>query len=361
MRNRIIIYSVLGISAFLGLAWLLSDIFAYIIISLVIASILKGPTSYLSQIQFFGIKLPKTLAIIISFCILFSFATLFVYLFVPLITNQIKVLASIDYEHYIEKAIVPIEYIENLIIENDIFKQEKGFLIDSLKDSLMGAVNPSKVSKFINGLLSFTGNFFIGLLAVLFISFFFLYEKGLIRKYFISSIPNKYFEVSIAAWTKTEKLLSNYLLGLLIQMTVVFTIVATGLLIVGVDYAVTIALFAAVANLVPFLGPVIGATFGLFVGLASPELVFWQDYVIMMIKIAAVFGVVQVTDNAFIQPIIFSKSVKAHPLVIFLIVFVGGSLMGPIGMILAIPTFTIVKVAFDEFYRGFKKYQVFRS
>jgi predicted PurR-regulated permease PerM len=82
----------------------------------------------------------------------------------------------------------------------------------------------------------------------------------------------------------------------------------------------------------------------------------------LLLKIVSVFGVVQLTDNIIIQPLIFSKSVKAHPLEIFLIVFVGASLTGgPVGMILAIPAYTLVKVSFSEFYNGYKKYQVFKN
>ena len=202
------------------------------------------------------------------------------------------------------------------------------------------------------------------MLAVLFITFFILYEKGGIRRYLLSLVPNRYFEVTIVAVTKIERMLSNYLLGILLQMISIFTVAAFGLILVGVDYAITIAVFAAVMNLVPFLGPMMGALFGLIVGISTnSELAEANSelYLILMGKIIAVFAVVQLADNLFLQPLIFSKSVQAHPLEIFLIVFVGANLAGAVGMILAIPTYTILKVSFTEFFKGYKQYRIFRN
>ena len=258
---------------------------------------------------------------------------------------------------------IPIQSIDIFLFDNKLITQES-FLQGQAKEALTSLIDERTItgflSGFLNSMLSLTGNIFVGLLAVLFITFFLLYEKGVYRKYFISLIPNRYFEVSIAAVSKIEKLLSNYLLGLLLQMLSIFSIVAFGLLIGGVEYAVTIAVFAALANLIPFLGPILGATFGLLVGISTNAgLLESQDYLILIVKIITVFGIVQLTDNLFLQPIIFSKSVKAHPLEIFLIVFVGANIAGPLGMVVAIPAYTIFRVTFFEFYRGYRQYQVF--
>ncbi len=344
-------------------AWYFFDIVSYVILSVVIAAILKTPTNYISQTYFYGIRIPRIFAILFSFSILFALIALFVYLFIPLISNQIKVITAIDFENLVNKVMIPIQSIDIFLFDNKLITQES-FLQGQAKEALTSLIDERTItgflSGFLNSMLSLTGNIFVGLLAVLFITFFLLYEKGVYRKYFISLIPNRYFEVSIAAVSKIEKLLSNYLLGLLLQMLSIFSIVAFGLLIGGVEYAVTIAVFAALANLIPFLGPILGATFGLLVGISTNAgLLESQDYLILIVKIITVFGIVQLTDNLFLQPIIFSKSVKAHPLEIFLIVFVGANIAGPLGMVVAIPAYTIFRVTFFEFYRGYRQYQVF--
>lgn len=343
--------------------WYFFDIVSYVIVSVVIAAILKTPTNYITQTQFYGVRIPRIVAILISFAILFALIALFVYLFIPLISNQIQVITALDFENLVNKVMVPIQSIDEFLNSNKIISEER-FLQDQAKEALTGLIDERTIttflSGFLNSLLSLTGNIFVGLLAVLFITFFLLYEKGIYRKYFISLIPNRYFEVSIAAVSKIEKLLSNYLLGLLLQMLSIFSIAAFGLLVGGVEYAVTIAVFAALANLIPFLGSFLGATFGLLVAISTNAgLSESQDYLILIVKILTVFGVVQLTDNLFLQPIIFSKSVKAHPLEIFLIVFVGANIAGPLGMVAAIPAYTIFRVSFSEFYRGYRQYQVF--
>ncbi|MEH0154812.1 AI-2E family transporter [Limibacter armeniacum] len=340
--------------------WYLRDILAYLLIALVLSAILRTPTNYFANIQFFGLRMPRGLSILISFLLLFGMIALFVYLFAPLVSEQIKVISNIDFTNLLRSIEVPLASFERFMIDNQLTVQSEGFL----KDSIFSKISelPERIPTFINSLLQFTGNIFVGLIAVMFITFFFLYEPGNFKKYFISLIPNKYFEVSISAVSKTENLLSNYLLGLFVQMVSIFSIASLGLLIAGVEYAVTIAVFAAIANLIPFLGPLLGGVFGLFVGLSTNAgLLNPEDYLILTIKIVSVFAVVQLTDNLFLQPMIFSKSVKTHPLVIFLAVFVGAAIANILGMILAIPTFTIIRVILGEFYKGYKQYQIFRD
>ena len=138
-------------------------------------------------------------------------------------------------------------------------------------------------------------------MAVGFITFFLLLENGLLRRNLLNLIPNAYFELSVATFTKVEKLLSNYLFGLLIQMLFIFSIASLGLSIAGVDYALTIALFAAVANLIPYAGPILGSVFGIIVGISTGTFSSDAEYTYFLIKIVSVFAVVQLTDNVVLQ------------------------------------------------------------
>jgi len=360
--NRTMIGLLLGLLVLLLIFYLFSDIVLYLVISLVITSILRTPTNYISQFQFYGLRIPRVFATLISFMILLSVIGLFIYLFVPLVQDQVAVISRIDFKTWTAQVVVPIEFLENLLLEYNIVSGEQGFLKEEMRRSIASIFESFKVGNFLNNLLGITGSFLVGAIAVSFITFFLLYEKGLVKKTIIPFIPNKYFEVFIAAMSKIERLLSNYLLGLLLQMVSIFSIASFGLLLVGIEYAVTIAVFAAVANLIPFLGPILGASFGLIVGLSTGgDFASSQDYLFMVTKIVSVFAVVQLSDNLLLQPLIFSKSVKAHPLEIFLIVFVGASLANAVGMIAAIPAYTIIKVSAVEFFKGLRQYQVFRS
>ena len=287
---------------------------------------------------------------------------LFVVLFIPLISEQVGVLSNINYDNALATVTGPLSGLEAFLIENSLVEGSEGLIMESLRENFLDILGRINFSEVINDLISITGNIFVGMLATAFITFFLLYENGLLRKQIINVVPNQYFELFITALFKIELLLSNYLLGLLFQMFSIFSIAAIGLSILGVKYALTIAIFAAFANLIPYLGPMLGATFGIIVGLSTSGDAFVSSQsIILIIKILAVFGVVQTTDNVLLQPLIFSKSVKAHPLEIFVIIFAGANIAGIPGMIAAIPAYTILRVSVIEIMGGFGKYQVFKA
>lgn len=352
----------MGLVAFLLLSWLFSNILLYFVLSVIISTLLRPLTEFLNQTQVFGVKIPRFVAVLISFAVLVNVITLFIILFIPLISEQIQVLSAINYDELFEKATRPLQSFEAFLIRNNLTYEQEGFITDDLRVNISQLLNRANVSLIFNNLISFTGNFFLGVMAVVFISFFLLYEKGVIRKRFISLIPNQYFELTIAAIYKIEQLLSNYLLGLLFQMLAIFTLASFGLTLFNVNYALTIAVFAAVANLIPYAGPILGACFGIVVGVSTGDFdLETQQYYVLIFKIVAIFSVVQMIDNLFLQPLIFSKSVKAHPLEIFVIIFVGATLAGIVGMIAAIPVYTIIRVSFLELYKGYKEYYIFRT
>jgi predicted PurR-regulated permease PerM len=355
------------VGLFLLATWLFANILVYLVISLVLATILRPLVNSLSRTQVLGFRVPRGFSILLSFLVLFLILTLFVVQFVPLVSDQVEVLASVNYEKLYYQFTQPITIFENFLLEHGLMQREPGFIVDSLKSYGYQIFDEVEMQSVVNSLIEVTGNIFIGLMAVLFITYFLLQEKGMVRRNFISFIPNQYFEVSIAAIYKIEKLLSNYLLGLLFQMFAIFSIASLGLSLLGINYALTIAVFAAVANLIPYAGPLLGATFGIVVAVSTtPSLPTMNAYLFLILKIAAVFGTVQLTDNLLLQPLIFSKSVKAHPLEIFLVIFAGASIGGQmdnviLGMILAVPVYTIIRVSFLEFYKGYSQYRVFKT
>lgn len=358
-----IIFVLLTFALVIFVGWRFSSIFIYLVISIILSTILKPLTNYLSNQQFFSIRMPRVLAVLISFLTLIFLLSAFVTLFLPLISDQIQIFANIDLEQVIAKIGVPLEALESFMLKYQIGDYEKGFLATIIKESIKNFITEIKLTSIVENIISLTGNVFVGFMAITFITFFLLYEKGIIRKRLINLIPNEYFEVSIEGLYKIDKLLSNYLLGLMLQMTAVFSIVFAGLSIFGINYAASIALFAAIVNLIPYLGPILGGTFGIMVGLSTIGVQIFEgnQFIIMTIEIASVFATVQLTDNIILQPLIFSKSVKAHPLEIFIIIFAGASLAGVVGMIAAIPVYTIIRVFIMEIYMGYKSYYIFKA
>lgn len=361
MFGRTFFYLVLAIALLILLWWLFFDIFIYIAIAVVVSSILRPLTQYIANTQIFKVRIPRLLAVILSYCLLILLITSFVILFIPLISEQVERISGVNYESLYDRITFPLQKFEQFLINNDLTSEREGFIVNVMKDNVVSFISNVKIGNLLNDILAFTGKFFIGILAVSFISFFLLYEMGSMRKKLIALVPNQYFEVTLAAYNKIERLLSNYLIGLLFQMFSIFSIAALGLSILGIKYALTIALFAAVANLIPYMGPLLGAIFGIAVGVSTgTDLVTTHDYLFLIVKIGSVFALVQIIDNIFLQPLIFSKSVKAHPLEIFIIIFAGASLAGIPGMIAAIPVYTVIRVSALELYTGYRSYGIFK-
>lgn len=363
MKKTALINLILFLAIFILLAWMFFNIFIYFVIAAVIATILRPLANYINQTQFIGIRIPKFLAVIIAYSILVGVISLFIVLFIPVVSTQVDVLAEIDYGYILEQLSRPFQRFENFLIANELTDKSQGFLAEELNESFRGFIINTNFTAIINNVLSYTGQFIIGLMAIVFISFFMLYEDSMIKRKFVGLIPNSYFEMVIAAIAKIEMLLSNYLAGLFIQMIFIFTLASLGLSIINIKFALTIALFAAVANLIPYLGPILGATFGIIISVSTSPSVFNtpNDYLLLVFKILFVFGIVQLIDNLVLQPLIFSKSIRAHPLEIFVIIFAGASLAQIPGMIAAIPTYTILRVSVIELYSGYKQYRIFRT
>jgi predicted PurR-regulated permease PerM len=150
-------------------------------------------------------------------------------------------------------------------------------------------------------------------------------------------------------------LISRYFIGILIQVVIVTTIVSIGLSLIGIDNAIVIGFMAGIMNIVPYLGPIIGATIGVTVGVTTNlHLAFYEEMVPMIWQILLVFVVVQMVDNFLLQPLIYSTSAKAHPLEVFLVVLIGATVAGIPGMILAIPSYTFIRIVAKEFLYEFR-------
>ena len=146
-------------------------------------------------------------------------------------------------------------------------------------------------------------------------------------------------------------LLSRYFIGLVLQITILFIIYTITLVIFGIENAIVIAFLCALLNLIPYIGPLIGGVIMLFLTMSSNLDQDFQSVIIpttLYVMIGYIFA--QLIDNFFSQPLIFSNSVKSHPLEIFLVIMISGVLFGITGLIVAIPTYTAIKVILKSFF-----------
>ncbi|MEK8180687.1 AI-2E family transporter [Flavobacterium buctense] len=202
-----------------------------------------------------------------------------------------------------------------------------------------------------NSIIGTVSSFGIGLASVLFITFFFLKD----RLVFIISakdlIPESQEDKILHSLHKINHLLSRYFIGLLLQLLIVFILYLIVLLIFGVENALLIAFLCAVLNIVPYIGPLVASVVAAILTMLSNLGGDFQTEILpLTIYVMIGFWIVQLIDNNISSPMIFSKSVSSHPLEIFLVVLITGFLFGIVGMIIAIPFYTILKVFGKEFF-----------
>ena len=143
--------------------------------------------------------------------------------------------------------------------------------------------------------------------------------------------------------------LTRYFVGLCVEILLVFTINAIGLWTIGIENFLIIALFAGVINVIPYIGPLIGILFGAIIVITTNYQLGWENDLMPLLGYTAMIMIItQLLDNFIFQPFIYSNSVNAHPLEIFLVILVAGNLYGIIGMMVAIPSYSVLRVIIKE-------------
>lgn len=330
-----------GVALIFFFLYKVQSVIGYIAISAVISLIGRPIVLFLEN----KLKFKNTIAVVVTMVVLLSIFIGLAGLFIPLIIKQGQNLSLLNIEELQRN-------IENLYAE--IVTYFDLYHIDveqSLKESdLFSKIDLALIPNFLNSIVSGLGSFSIGLFSVLFISFFFLKDSRLFENGILTFIPDNKESRWKASSTQIKDLLSRYFVGLILQILVIFIIYTIGLLIIGVDNAIVIAFLCALLNLIPYVGPLIGGILMVVLTMTSNLGESFSDVILpKTFWVLLVFGIGQLVDNFGSQPIIFSKSVKSHPLEIFLVILITGILFGVIGLIIAVPAYTAIKVILKAF------------
>lgn len=330
-----------GVLLLLYFLYEIRSVIGYVAIAAVISLIGRPIVLFLER----KLKFKNTIAVVVTMVVLLGIFVGLVGLFIPLVIEQGHNLSLLNIEELQGN-------IENLYTEIvTYFDLHQIDVEQSLKDSnLLSKIDFALIPNFLNSVLSGLGSFSIGLFSVLFISFFFLKDSRLFEGGILTLIPDEDESRWKTSSTKIKDLLSRYFVGLIFQILILFIIYMIGLLIIGVENAVVIAFLCALLNLIPYVGPVIGAALMIILTMTSNLGQSFSDVILPKTAwVLLVFAIGQLVDNFGSQPIIFSKSVKSHPLEIFLVILITGILFGVIGLIIAVPAYTAIKVILKAF------------
>ena len=347
---------VLAIVLFGVIAWYLSAILLYLIISAVIALIGRPLVEYISKIKIKGKNIPEAIGAGITLLTIWVVMLAFFIIFIPLVIKEGKNLSTINVNDVVENLQQPLSKLEKVYNEYKAGENHKS-LEEVARERLKSLLSISNITNVFSSITNVLGNIFIAIFSISFITFFFLKEKNIVTRFVLLITPTRWDSGALHAMLSIKKLLSRYFIGLLVQMSLIFTGLTIGLSIVGLQFSqvLLIALFAALINVIPYIGPIIGIIFGLTIGIVTHlQLDFYDGLLPLLGYMTIAFLAVQMLDNFVFQPLVFSNSVKAHPLEIFLVILAAGTLAGIGGMVVAIPSYTILRVIAKEFFSQYR-------
>lgn len=344
----------LGIALLIGALLRFSDLTAYLILSIALSFIGRPLVQWCDRTRIAGRPMGSTVGAILALVLMALAFGLLVSLFAPLVSAEANVLAGLDFEG-IARDLRRLAH-DALPLLISAGEDPLAWLdTATLGNALSTALGPDGLGGILGGLFSVAGNLVVALFSISFMTFFFLKDRQLFPSILQALTPDRHMARVERIMDNSTELLTRYFIGLAAQVAIITTIITGGLSILGVPNAFLIGFLAGLLNLIPYVGPLLGAGLGLGIILTThlqdPELGE------LIGKAALVFLSGQLVDNFFTQPVIFAGSVKAHPLEIFVLISIAGSLAGITGMMLAIPAYSLIRVVAKEFLSGFKVIQ----
>lgn len=336
--------------------WYFINIVAYIIAAGVISLVGRPLVDFMGNIKIKNFKLPLWFAALFALVLIWFLLISFFSVFIPLVASQANELSNIDVNDILKRLEKPLQSLNELFFQYNIGDGEYSSIEEYAIDKLSSVLNISMFSSLLSTMAGLLGDIFIAAFSISFIAFFFLKDKTMFSEGIVVLVPTKHETAVRNALTSARRLLVRYFIGIGGQITGIIILDTIGLSIVGLDFqrSLLIGFFAGLFNVMPYVGPIIGTVFGLILGSVGYIDLEMTQFLLKFLYMTIVFLTVQLIDNMFFQPLIYGSSVNAHPLEIFLVILIAGSLAGIPGMILAVPVYTIFRVFAREFLYKFK-------
>ncbi len=337
--------------ALLGIAFVyfFTEIFVYMVIAAILALIGKPLKELLMKIKIGGKTLSETLSSALTIVVMISFFAGILILLIPAIANQGNQINSLDFNKISYDIHSSLQNLEHKLKSTGIIDKNQNIETE-IKVYLINFASNIRIGNLANSTVSLAGSLLMGAFSVLFMTFFFIKDEELFRNIVILFVPESKKDKFRAIFMKIREMLSRYFVGLLTEIFSMMVLETVGGFIIGLENALLIGFIGGLLNVIPYIGPLIGASVAAVLVFISHIGLGINAALLPVYGILAVFAIANIIDNFVLQPIIYSNSVKAHPLEIFVVIIVGGNLFGVVGMILAIPVYTIIRIVAREFF-----------
>ncbi|WP_300904843.1 AI-2E family transporter [uncultured Alistipes sp.] len=337
----------------LFLVWYFSSIVVYILVAAVLAVVGAPLVGRLERLEVRGRRMPRSLAALATLAVIWVVAASLCSLFLPLVFHKVHQAATLDFALVTQGIAEPLEgmqrYMGDLLALPDSFS-----LSDSIAESLHGLVSIDSLNLLLSSIVGLTLSTVVAVFSISFITFFFLKDDRLFYRMVASAFPERYHSGITRALDEVTVLLSRYFTGILAESLLLTVAAMLAMMAFGMPAADAsfIGLVMGVMNVVPYAGPLIGGVVSVAVGIVTPIEGMTAGRTALVI--ACTLLVLKGLDDFVLQPTLYSERVKAHPLEIFLVILIAGSVAGILGMLLAIPSYTVLRVFAKEFFSQFR-------
>ncbi len=351
-----------GVALVAGLCWYFRSVLTYILVAVVVSLVAKPLVGLMQKVRIKGRKAPDWFLAALSLVLVIGILLSIILVLIPIVGNVVKDISLANIGNAAKSVSVPLAEL-NEFLRGRVPSLGDGFRLEIvILQEIQKMFDPAAFSSVIGSAATLLTNFGIGLFSVVFIGFFFIKDDGLFTSIVCALVPDKHEETTEKAISDIGYLLSRYFIGVLLEILGVALVNFIGLLFIarlGFNASIGIAFLTGIFNVIPYVGPLLGGALGTVLGLvlkytsASPiglDVNFWLFTIILI----AIFCFAQLIDNFLYQPVIYSTSIKAKPLEIFIVLLIVGHIGGPLGMIIAIPCYTVVRVIAFRFFGHIK-------
>ncbi len=339
------------------LVWYFSEIVTYLLVAWVLSMLGRPLMEFFTQkVKIGKLRINNAVAAGLTIFAFYALLAGLLLIFVPTLVEQANNLATLDYQALGQKMEGQFSHWDAQAHQLGLLGKKES-LGTKTQETLLQWFKPSLVSDIVQAIFSTAGGIVVAVSSISFILFFFLEEKTLFPDIIHSLVPERYEDKVLQATDESTDALTAYFKGLLIQMLCFSGMITVLLLILGIPNALLIGVAGGLLNIVPYVGPIIGLVFGCFITLSSGLHAELNTLGYSLLKVGGAFMLTQAIDNLFLSTIIFSKSVKAHPLEIFIVTLIAAQVGGVAGMVVGIPVYTVIRVIARNFFNRFKLVQ----
>ena len=338
--------------------WYFRSVLLYVVLAFVVSLIGRPLVRVMRKVRIKGRSAPDWLLAILSLIIIIAGLGFVVTQIIPVVAGIIRDASLLSGDRLPAGSLV--ESINGWVVNLVPGLGQDFDAVGKLLEYLKNLSSDFSISGAIGSVVGAVANLAVGAFAVIFISFFFIKDEDLFSNIIAALVPDRIERSVRDAVDDVDHLLSRYFIGLIIEMAGVALVDFLGLWAVariGFGYALGIGFIAGLLNIIPYVGPLIGEVLGVLlcvvlkygagVGL---DVNIW---IFALVVLAIMLGA-QLIDNTILQPLIYSSSIQAKPLEIFIVILIASQIGGTLGTLAAIPAYTVVRVIAIRFFHDKK-------